>query len=325
MHPTSRRILRVGLATGALLACAASPASASYAGHVLETPGLEGYWRLGETSGSTAYDLRGWRDGTYGTQVYLGRPGALAGDGDTAAEFQGGVVDEIWESSLLTPLARVYSEPLRPFSVEAWVKPGLLDTNTRRIFSAEGPTGGFLLGARADGLAFSRHVRAGALGETAARAHTLLTPLAAGAWSHVVATYDGAAMRLYVNGSAVGERPSDIPLASTAPLRIGSMPGRWREWDGLIDEAAEYRRALSPAEVADHYAAGTTPVPPPPAPPAEDDDDAGDDDDGGKDGHDGGKDGHDGGKDGHDGGKVGRGHDGKVGHGHDGKDGLATR
>ena len=46
-----------------------------------------GYWRLDETSGTTAADTIGGNAGTYSGGVTLGIPGAVAGD--TAASFDG--------------------------------------------------------------------------------------------------------------------------------------------------------------------------------------------------------------------------------------------
>lgn len=69
------------------------------------------YWRLGEASGTTAADETGAASGTY-RSVALGAPGALAGDGDTAATFGGSgdvlVSNSPWHSGEL--------------SAEAWIK-----------------------------------------------------------------------------------------------------------------------------------------------------------------------------------------------------------
>ena len=68
------------------------------------------------------------------------------------------------------------------------------------------------------------------------------------AWTHLAATYDGATLRLYVNGTQVGSKPQtgSIP-ASTGPLRIGGN-SIWSEWfRGLIDEVRVYSRALTAA------------------------------------------------------------------------------
>jgi hypothetical protein len=69
-------------------------------------------------------------------------------------------------------------------------------------------------------------------------------------WTHLASTYDGAMLRLYVNGVEVGNRalPGSI-LPSDGPLRIGGN-SIWGEYfQGRIDEVRIYNRALSTAEI----------------------------------------------------------------------------
>ena len=65
-----------------------------YADGVLSTPGLRGYWRLGETSGTAAADATGGASGTYVGGVGLGARGALSSGADTSVRFDG-VDDEM--------------------------------------------------------------------------------------------------------------------------------------------------------------------------------------------------------------------------------------
>ena len=70
------------------------------------------------------------------------------------------------------------------------------------------------------------------------------------AWTHLAATYDGAVLRLYVNGALAGSiAVSGAMAASTGVLRIGGN-GVWGEWfAGLIDEVRVYNRVLTASEV----------------------------------------------------------------------------
>ena len=88
--------------------------NSAYADQVI-ADGPISYWRLGDTSGTTASDVAGANPGTYTGGVTLGQQGALTGDPDSAASFDG-VNDYVLvpDSSSLDLTAGV--------TVEAWVK-----------------------------------------------------------------------------------------------------------------------------------------------------------------------------------------------------------
>jgi chitodextrinase len=69
-------------------------------------------------------------------------------------------------------------------------------------------------------------------------------------WTHLAATYDGSALKLYVNGSQVGSIPvSGLIGTSSQPLRIGGN-NIWGEWfQGKLDDLRVYNRALTAAEI----------------------------------------------------------------------------
>ncbi|MFG1617937.1 LamG-like jellyroll fold domain-containing protein [Nonomuraea wenchangensis] len=77
-----------------------------------------------------------------------------------------------------------------------------------------------------------------------------LSPLPVNSWSHLALTYDGAALRLFVNGQEVDQAPLSGSLHDDgSPLRIGGNVV-WREYfSGLIDEVRIYNRAQSAAEI----------------------------------------------------------------------------
>jgi hypothetical protein len=82
-----------------------------------------------------------------------------------------------------------------------------------------------------------------------------------GDWHHIAGTYDGAGMRLYVDGAPWGNprfySGSILPMLPGSFLAIGSEDGRTvcshcvgtRYFHGEIDEVAIYNRALTAAEV----------------------------------------------------------------------------
>ena len=85
---------------------------------------------------------------------------------------------------------------------------------------------------------------------------TALLPL--DAWSHLAATYDGAWLRLFVNGSQVSQVAQTGPITvSAGVLHIGGN-AVWSEWfAGRIDEVRLYNRALTAAQIQTDM---TTPV-----------------------------------------------------------------
>ena len=83
------------------------------------------------------------------------------------------------------------------------------------------------------------------------------TPAQLGTWYHVAMSYDGAALRLYVNGAMDASAAVNGPINVTAnSLKIGSDgTGPWN-FIGLIDEVSLYNRALTAPEIASIAQAG---------------------------------------------------------------------
>jgi len=76
------------------------------------------------------------------------------------------------------------------------------------------------------------------------------SPLTANTWAHLAASYDGATMRLYVNGVQVASRAQTGAIAtSTNPLQIGGDSIYGQYFAGRIDEVRIYNRALSAAQI----------------------------------------------------------------------------
>jgi chitodextrinase len=88
--------------------------------------------------------------------------------------------------------------------------------------------------------------------KTGSTTHTLIgtQTLNPNTWYHIVATYDGSKMRLYIDGVEKGGRTKTGNIASSsAGIRIGDNPIEARHFDGTIDEVNLYSKALSLAEV----------------------------------------------------------------------------
>lgn len=83
-----------------------------------------------------------------------------------------------------------------------------------------------------------------------------------GAWHHCAGTFDGRALRVYLDGKEIGalERPGKIAANAEAPAFVGSLSGTGEHFQGAIDDLRIYEEALSPGEVAALYKGGVAAV-----------------------------------------------------------------
>src|SRR5262249_60100866 len=82
--------------------------------------------------------------------------------------------------------------------------------------------------------------------------------LAEGVRYHLVGTYDGATLRIYVNGVQVASTTSSSQMVSnTQALRIGTWAGTSNFADGVLDEVFVENQALSPTQITSLYKAAS--------------------------------------------------------------------
>ncbi|HZF18150.1 MAG TPA: LamG-like jellyroll fold domain-containing protein [Burkholderiales bacterium] len=88
------------------------------------------------------------------------------------------------------------------------------------------------------------------------------TALTLNAWTHLAATFDGATVKLYVNGTQVASQAQTTPLtATTGTLQIGADSfGEF--FAGRIDEVRIYSRALTQAEIQTDMTTSIAPLGP---------------------------------------------------------------
>ncbi len=79
-----------------------------------------------------------------------------------------------------------------------------------------------------------------------------------GSWHHLAGTFDGKAMRVYVDGREIDslERPGAITTGNVAWAFIGSSNGTIEHYQGGLDDLRVYSAALTAEEIGEIHAAG---------------------------------------------------------------------
>jgi len=261
----------------ALLAGAASMVQAAdYQSTVLSHNPLA-YWRFNETATSPAIDTISDSSGGNSTgfavgPVTNGAPGRIGngvrfGNSANQGSYVSAAVDIPWNATI---------NPGAPFSVEAWVNPADPITDTTGLCPLSSMSSYFFAAARSGWLFYVNNTgsvvfRVG--GENSYVAAPAGGAIGVGAWSHLVGTFDGTTVKVFVNGvqvasatAAAGFKPNGwtrlrlggTSLASNGGPDSGSPGVGNRAWDGSVDEVAVYNYTLSSNTIAAHYAAAAT-------------------------------------------------------------------
>jgi hypothetical protein len=236
-----------------LAAADASRTPRTYRDVVIEDSPLS-YWRLAESALGVARDEMGRVDGTYEGGCAFAVTGALTGDPDTAVQFDGTTCRVALD-------ARTPFDGVAPFTVEAWaLHPTIPGASGFQVYLMDEVRSTNPV----DGYALLLSNTAGVYLERAAGGTNRLTPrqlIAAGAWHHVVGTYDSLTLTLFIDGAQVstnGNVTESVDSTGSLPY-IGSQStaGPTGLLDGSLDEVAIYDHPLSPERVAEHYRIGT--------------------------------------------------------------------
>jgi hypothetical protein len=149
-----------------------------------------------------------------------------------------------------------YNASLNPlqFSVECWVKP--TSTTGQYIVSLQDRTAGGRIGYalwKNNGSA-GFGVSAGIGTTSTGVAVNGATVAAVGGVYHVVGTYDGTTLKLYVNGNLEGSAGlTYVPATANQPgFSLGSRNGFTAD-PSYLQDVALYTRALTQAEIQSHY------------------------------------------------------------------------
>jgi hypothetical protein len=224
-------------------------------------------WVLGPTAatGATTISLNTGSlgpaaNGTNADPVTFG-PGAVTAGGDQTAIYDG-----VSGTNTIVPFQSALNPPsASPFSIEFWANPTTSDNDDSPVSNriSSGNRSGWVFFQRAAGTGWNFRMYNGVgsgLGWDLTGGTSNL-----GAWSHVVATWNGSAALLYVNG-VLADNTNDPAAsgtynASNAANFILAMTDSGSPYNGSVDEAAFYNTALTPAQILNHFNLSTSPTP----------------------------------------------------------------
>jgi outer membrane protein assembly factor BamB len=193
-----------------------------------QPPGLVGYWKLDEGSGTTAYDSSGYNNHgiIYGASWTSGKV-------NSALSFDG--VDDYVDCGTDPSLM-----PTTAITLETWFKAS--DVNTYATIVSTFYYEGYFLRINPNaGIEFAPGI-----------CYSPPGTIQPGVWYHVVGTFDGTS-KIYVNGKLVSSQGAGYLAYTGQSLRIGNNPTTGFWFNGIIDEVKIYNRALSAEEIWAEY------------------------------------------------------------------------
>jgi len=191
-------------------------------------------YSFNEGSGTTLHDTSG--NGNNGT-LQGGASWTTSGKYGGAISFNGtnAYINVPNSSSLQVTSA---------MTLEAWVNPSLVNGAWRDVIYKGNDN--YYLEADSTGI---KPVAGGTFGGSNGNAIGT-GALTVNTWAHLAGTYDGATLRLYVNGVQVSSvAKTGAITASTNALQIGGDSIYGQYFPGTIDEIRIYNRALSATEI----------------------------------------------------------------------------
>lgn len=244
-----------GVSTTSTFTVDAPPPQASTYRSEVMADGPRAYWRLGESGGATAADeTANGNAGSYVNGPALGGPGAIAGDTNTAAVFDG-------VNDYMTVPDSPSLDANSAVTVEAWLKRAKASWQVAvgKPGNGQSKFENYALWINSSNQAVAY------FGNGSSYATVASTGPIDTAWHHVVATYAGGAAKLYLDGVLNASSTSSVQLTPNAlALNVGRESANNYFFGGSLDEVAVYGTALSAARIQQHYAAGTgIPIQPP--------------------------------------------------------------
>jgi hypothetical protein len=217
--------------------------------------GLVGYWSFdgGDMGTTSAFDTSGNNNTGWLTNGPKKSKGKLG---------QGVLFDGV-DDYVSAPAATSINNLQNGMTISGWIRPTITPPSDTRLISKRDSTGWGLnanIGALTTSLVFLANFSGGSL-----RAVSNGGAFTVGAWTHVVAVWDGtltsANVKFYANGTLIGHATDldgigTVSDDSGSPLSIGALSGGTNQFTGSIDEVRIYDRMLSPDEIKRLYQMG---------------------------------------------------------------------
>jgi hypothetical protein len=201
--------------------------------------GERGVWAFDEGVGSVAVDGSGFgNDG-----LLVGGPSWIDRGGSPALLLDG-------SSDFVVVADDASLDVGDAMTAALWMRPER--RGTQYVLMKAGPSvDGFELSLSSSGSMFVRFNSASA-GNAYRVDSESVYPTSGGEWVHLAATFDGVMTRLYVNGveEASGVGPVSGVAVNGAAMGIGARGDGYRSFQGGIDDARVYDRALTASEIA---------------------------------------------------------------------------
>src|SRR5215831_13149284 len=201
-----------------------------YSSLILGESGLAGYWQMDEASGTTAADSKGTATLTYSGTYTLNQ--ASFAPANKCVSFGGATAGSGAAVAALQP-ANV--------TVEIWIKPSSV-TDVRSLVCSNYYPGsgniGYELGWNVTG-GSTGNLQFGGLTAAWHTATMTGTGVTLNVWNHVVGTYDGSNLKLYVNGVLQATTAWAGPLGyQSQPFAVGRQHSGNSLSGTLVDEVA---------------------------------------------------------------------------------------
>lgn len=205
------------------------------------------YYKCDENTGTTFNDSVGPSTGTYNNTGTAWATGII-NSGGNFVNANSNFVNIPAFNNIIT-----YSA----LSIQAWVKFNSFPSDSRIVANSHTDLDakGFQLYARNSGGTLFPTFGIGATSNAQAIGSN---GLSTGIFYHIVGTYDGAIIRIYVNGIQVGSvANTGAIIASANDIWLSGNPAYSGDYlDGIIDEVGIWQRALTSYEVLKLYANG---------------------------------------------------------------------